>query len=96
MKRDKTNRKLAELISKHGLTRKQAAELCMVSSKNVLDRYLAPRTRTVTVGNSMETEVPNHQYRKMPEFRLRILEMNLPSLERSKRDGSSSLPKLTD
>lgn len=93
MKQHQTNRKLAQLMKKHQLTRAQAADLCMVSAKQVVDRYLASPTRTVAIGNNMKSVIPNHQYRKMPEFRLKILEMNLPSLERSKRDGSSSLPE---
>lgn len=84
-----TNRKLKEIIDKHDLTRQQAADLCMVTSKSVMDRYLAPRMRTVRMGKGMQTSVANPQYRKFPGYRLKLLEVNLASLLRSERDANS-------
>jgi hypothetical protein len=84
-----TNRQLKELMEKHKLTRQKASELCMLEHKSALDRYLAPRQRTVRVGKGMEMLVDNPQYRRFPRHRMRLLEVNLASLLRSERDANS-------
>ena len=60
---DKTNAELHDIISEYGLTRREAAELMMVT-KPTVDRYLSPRKAG---------RVLNPTYRSMPAHRLQLL-----------------------
>ena len=60
---DPLNDELREIISEYGLTRRQAAEMMMMSTSN-MDRYLAPPRR----GRSR-----NPAYRTLPAYRLKLL-----------------------